>query len=484
MSATDTAGNRRRQADRGDEERIRDCVVIGGGIAGLTAGWNLRDRDVLVLEGDDRVGGRIRSEQRGDYWLSVGAHMFPEPDSIVGRMVEELQLETLRINGDLLGIWMNGKLVRGGRAETYPIRLPLERRARLDLVTSGLRIRRAAAEYERLSGATDGASLGEIRQRLLAFMDDRPFSNLVGKVHPQVDALFRTTAHRMTAEPEEVAAGCMAALFAHVWSSGDAVLGRNMRGGSAELPLALARELGERVKTSAPVRAVNAQPDQTVLVEYEQDDERRRVRARHAIIATPAYVTRKILVGQPPDLAAALESIEYGPFVVAAILTKETGPMPWDDLYSVVTPGLSFTMFFNHANVLRSQSRPRKPGGAIMLYAGAGAARALIDRSDEQIRDTFLADLKRVFPEINGIVDDVWIQRWPNAQPFQKPGRSKHQRAFERGIGGNIFLAGDYTGDWAQMESAAQMGREAATAVRTSLRKFSSTGLTTTPQGG
>ena len=119
-------------------ERVHDCVVVGGGIAGLTAAWSLRDRDVLLLESGPRVGGRVRSEKRGCYWLSVGAHMFPEPDSIVGRMVDELELETLRINGDLLGVWMDGKLVRGGRPETYPLRLPLDRRARFDMVTSGV----------------------------------------------------------------------------------------------------------------------------------------------------------------------------------------------------------------------------------------------------------------------------------------------------------------------------------------------------------
>ncbi len=455
------------------DERTLDCVIVGGGIAGLTAAWNLRDRDVLLLEAEERVGGRIRSEIRGDYWLSVGAHMFPEPDSIVGRMVEDLQLETLRINGDLLGVWMEGKLVRGARPETYPFRLPIERRARIDLVTSGLRIRRAAGQYEQLSRGSDGASLGAIRERLLAFMDDRTFADLVGNVHPQVDALFRTTAHRMTAEPEEVAAGCMAALFAHVWSSGETVLGRNMRGGSAQLPIALGRELGERVRTGATVRRVEVTADRGVSVEYEEGGQRHTVRARRGIVATPAYVTKEIVVGQPSDLAAALDSIDYGPFVVAAILTKETSRMPWDDLYSVVTPGLSFTMFFNHANVLRSDSGERRPGGAIMLYAGAGPARSQLERSDAQIRDTFLGDLARVFPETRDIIDDVWIQRWPKAQPFQKPGRSQHQRAFERGIDGRISLAGDYTGDWAQMESAAQMGREAAITVRSSLRETS-----------
>ncbi len=453
------------------DERVHDCVVVGGGIAGLTAAWSLRDRDVLLLESEPRVGGRVRSEKSGSYWLSVGAHMFPEPDSIVGRMVDELELETLRINGDLLGVWMDGKVVRGGRPEAYPLRLPLDRRARFDMVRSGLKIRRAAAEYERLASVKDGASLREIRHRLLGFMDDRTFSDLIGRVHPQVDSLFRTTAHRMTAEPEEVAAGCMAALFAHVWSSGDAVLGRNMRGGSAELPRAIARELGDRVMTNARATRVSTHADRTVVVEYEHEGDRKSVRARYAIMATPAYVAKEIVAGQPSELSAALGSIEYGPFVVAAILTKETGRMAWDDLYSVVTPGLAFTMFFNHANVLRSPVGERAPGGTIMLYAGAGAGRIQLERSDEQVRDTFLADLARLFPETRGIVEDVWIQRWPRAQPYQKPGRSKHQAALERGIDGLIFLAGDYTGDWAQMESAAQMGREAAIAVRGSLRE-------------
>ena len=462
-----TTQNRSSQNTSKDRERVHDVVVVGGGIAGLTAAWNLRDLDVRLLEAAPRVGGRVRSERRGDYWLSVGAHMFPEPESIVGRMVEDLQLETLRINGELLGLWMNEKLIRGGRPELYPVRLPLDRDARLDLVRAGLRVRRAAARYERIARGTPDATPAETRLRMLEFMDDRPFSALVGRVHPQVDALFRATAHRMTGEPEEVAAGCMAALFAHVWSSGDTVLGRNMRGGSAELPLAIARALGQRVTTGARVRRVTPDRDGNVTVEYDHDGETQLLCAHRAIVATPAYVTSDILEGQPPDLRSALTSIEYGPFVVAAILTNEREAMPWDDLYSVLTPGLSFTMFFNHANVLRTG--PRRPGGAIMLYAGAGPAKVQLDREDAEIRDTFINDLAKVFPEIRTVVEDVWIQRWPQAQPFQKPGRSRHQAAFERGIGDQVFLAGDYIGDWAQMESAAQMGREAAIRARACL---------------
>lgn len=40
---------------------MKDVVVVGGGIAGLSAAWRLRHRDILVLESEGRVGGRIRS---------------------------------------------------------------------------------------------------------------------------------------------------------------------------------------------------------------------------------------------------------------------------------------------------------------------------------------------------------------------------------------------------------------------------------------
>jgi oxygen-dependent protoporphyrinogen oxidase len=222
---------------------VKDVVVVGAGIAGLTAAWQLRDLDTVVLEAEDRVGGRIKSFDRGAHWVSVGAHMFPGGGSFLWGLLGELGLEPARIRGSLLGIAYRGKIVTGGRAETFPLRLRLSPAARLSLVRSGIRIKRAAARYNRLARRTEGETDVDVRRRVLSFLDDRSWADYVGPVHPEVDDIYRATACRLTAEPDEIAAGCMIGLFAHVWSEGGVVLGYNLRRGPSALPEELARRL-------------------------------------------------------------------------------------------------------------------------------------------------------------------------------------------------------------------------------------------------
>ena len=82
----------------------RDVVIVGGGIAGLSAAWRLRHRDVLLLEAGDRLGGRIRSEVRGDYWLCHGAHLFPAAGSLLDGIACECGLETAPVTGGMMGL--------------------------------------------------------------------------------------------------------------------------------------------------------------------------------------------------------------------------------------------------------------------------------------------------------------------------------------------------------------------------------------------
>jgi protoporphyrinogen/coproporphyrinogen III oxidase len=443
----------------------KDVVIVGAGIAGLTAAVRLQDRDILVLEAEERVGGRIKSEPRGSYWVSVGAHMFPEPGSIVGGLVDEYGLETLPINGSLVGLSYRGTMLKGGRTELYPFRLPMSVGGRASMIRAGLKIRRDAAEYNRLARRAPGETEAHVRARLLGFLDDRSFAEYVGKLHPDAEALFHAVVNRMTAEPDEISAGCVVALFAHVWSEGGVVLGRNLRGGASQLPTTMAARLGHRVVTGA--RVTEVVPAQgSVRVRYARaDDGEGEIEARCAIVTAPASVARHIVADLPEETAAALDAIVYGPFVVGGIVTRERGPMPWDDVYSVLVVGKCFNMLFNHANVLRAPAGPREPGGTLMVYGGGNLARRLLEKSDDEIKDAIVADLDDLYPGAKGVVEEVLVQRWDNAIPFAAPGRHLVQEALERGTG-NVFFAGDYVGEWTHMESAAITAVEAVAKVR------------------
>src|SRR4051794_8937153 len=120
---------------------MHDVVVVGGGMAGLSAAWALRDLDVVVLEASDRVGGRVRSERRGDYWLNFGAHVFAGAGSETDRLLRETGVEARDVPGALTGLELDGRVVAGGRVETFPFRLPLSLRSRLALARAGARIR-------------------------------------------------------------------------------------------------------------------------------------------------------------------------------------------------------------------------------------------------------------------------------------------------------------------------------------------------------
>src|SRR5690349_19706209 len=103
---------------------MKDAAVIGSGLAGLSAAWQLRDLDIAVLEATDRVGGRLRSERRGPYWLNWGAHVFNSPQSATGHLLDSVGVEAVPVPGALNALAMNGKLLLGGRVETYPFRIP------------------------------------------------------------------------------------------------------------------------------------------------------------------------------------------------------------------------------------------------------------------------------------------------------------------------------------------------------------------------
>lgn len=444
------------------EPPIRDAVIIGGGIAGLTAAWRLRHRDVLLLEASDRVGGRMRSEPHGDYWLNYGAHLFPAPGSLVDTIATELALDTVPVWGSMMGLAVGDRKLTSGPVESYPLRLPLSPADRIGFALRGLKVQHAVGGYHRIAKPRPGESAADTRARILAYEDERTFGEFLGAMSPGVASIFACASHRATAELDELSAGCGIGLFALVWGGKGSLIARNMLGGTGRLPAAIAERLGpDRVRVDAPATAIRQDGDGLVV---EAGTE--RIRARQVILAAQAPFAAKLAGEVAPAAADALGRMSYGAFLNVALVTKEPGPMPWDGVYAMATPGRAFDMFTNQAHALRRQG-PRRPGGSLMLFAGGHGAAELAELSDDAIVGRFIDDLVRLYPEARGLVAEGRVQRWPLGNVFARPGRRHLQRPLEGalGAGGNLHLAGDYFAELGNLEAAARTGASAAARV-------------------
>lgn len=444
----------------------RDVVIIGGGIAGLTAAWQLRHRDVVLLEASDRVGGRMRSERRGDYWLNYGAHLFPAPGSLVDRIANELALETVPVWGSMMGLAVRHTKLTSGPVESYPFRLPLSPADRMSFAMRGLKVQRAVAGYHRVARPRAGESPVETRARILAYEDERTFGELLGSMSGDVEAIFACASHRATAELDELSAGCGIGLFALVWGGKGSLIARNMLGGTGRLPQAIEQRLGrDGVRAQARATAIRDTVG-GLTVEYVDPTGARQVSASHVILAAQAPFAAELARHVAPAAADALGRMRYGAFLNVAVETKERGPMPWDGIYAMATPGRSFDMFTNQAHALRRHG-PRMPGGSLMLFAGGHEAADLSEKSDDAIIGRFVDDLVRLYPEAAEIVEDASVQRWPLGNVFAQPGRRHLQRPLEGalGPGRNLHLAGDYFAELGNLEAAARTGASAAARV-------------------
>ena len=364
----------------------RDVVIVGGGIAGLVAAHRLREHEPVVLEASDRVGGRIWSKQRGDLALSVGAHMFPPPDSVIGQLVTELGLEVKPITGSMLNIHLRGRIVRDTRPELLPFRLPLPPAGRISFARAGLKVKRDADAYMRLLQRRPGDTDASIRLRALQHRGDETFLEFLGRLHPDAFRIFEALANRSLADPDEISQSAMAALFGHVWDSGISAGTCAVARGCCRT-----RSAARSARSYESAAAWNrcAWTGRAYASRTRVPDGAGEIRARTAIAAIPApHLPGLLGDAMPPDIRAALADVTFGPMVVLSILTDETSSMPWDDLYSILTPDLRFNMFFNHANFMHGSGQ--KQGSVIMVYGGGRRARAFLDASEQAIRDAFL----------------------------------------------------------------------------------------------
>jgi len=91
----------------------RPTVVLGGGPAGLTAGYLLakQGRPVLVLEAEDQVGGLAKTVEHDGFRFDLGGHRFFTKAKEVDALWHEVMREEFLLRPRMSRIYWNGKFL-------------------------------------------------------------------------------------------------------------------------------------------------------------------------------------------------------------------------------------------------------------------------------------------------------------------------------------------------------------------------------------
>lgn len=232
-------------------------VVIGGGIAGLSAAYRLgadAERDVVVLEGSDRIGGKLRTHTVAGVQVDVGAEAMlnRRPEGVA--LAREVGLEIVHPTAAASRIWSHGALRLMPRSLMgVPMDLDALRASGL-LSEAGL----AAVEAERTLGAEaiDGdVSVGDLLARRCG---DEVVDQLT---EPLLGGVYAGHARQISAAAavpqllDLVRRGSLVEQAAALPTS-DVPVFAGLAGGMGQLPDRLA-ELGAfTVRRNVPVRAI------------------------------------------------------------------------------------------------------------------------------------------------------------------------------------------------------------------------------------
>ena len=259
-----------------------------------------------MLEAAERAGGRILSEPRRGVWLNFGAHVFGGRESDCGSAAGPARRSCGTGAGRLAAVSLNGKIVSRGPVESFPLRLPMPLRSRLALLRTGLGCASPFAGTRRSRRHRDGEDPADRQRRMLDFLDDRSFAEFAGTASRGRRRGVPLDADALLGGAGGARSGVRRRVLPPRVGSGREACRAISSGGSGHRDRRPRRTLGDECASGR-----GWSPGRTHACRRAGSTLRtgRRVEARVAIVATPAYATREIVADLPAETAAALAAI-------------------------------------------------------------------------------------------------------------------------------------------------------------------------------
>jgi protoporphyrinogen oxidase len=322
---------------------MHDVIVIGGGIAGLTVAYKLRDRDVLLLEAAPGTGGVSKSEtwQGIEYAIGAAYIIDPDPDSEDAR--------------ELAGFKLLEELDLRQRGEDLEQDRSLQRRLSGDAnhcVFSNLRVIREAQVYSarnrsfftHVLDSDDYPSVPAQDSTLVERLDRISFRRFLRNGAVQRQIYGRTVGAISTFGWEAIEYYCWGA-FGTTSDETSAYHGLNFfaaeygdilvyPGGNAFIAKRLAERIrkagAQRIRTGAWTLRVERDGDGFSAITWE-NERLHRYRARAIVFSAPLFLAPKIIPSLPEGQQNAIGTLDYRSYVVANVLLRRPAGKIFED---------------------------------------------------------------------------------------------------------------------------------------------------------
>jgi monoamine oxidase len=315
----------------------QDCngkrvVVLGGGLAGLTAAYRLMNQryEVILLEGQDRVGGRVLTVRDG---FDAGGHAEMGATRIFSAHAATLKYVDLFELGPLVpyDTGTSAFLMRGSRFAPPPAGQPWP--------IAEMSEAEKANPYAFLATYLGPGfeMLGDINAP--GWPNDQPSALELDKLTVE-QFLLRQGASQGWIEWFCALEGNVKRLNAFAGLATERLLAgfggespTSIPGGNDRLPKAFAAALGDRIKLQCKVVRLEQSESEVTVTYLDKHGRQNEIRADRCVCALPFSTLRKVEISTPfaADKMSAIESLRYMPVARCAFQTRtrfwETDPL-------------------------------------------------------------------------------------------------------------------------------------------------------------
>ncbi len=449
-------------------EDTADVIVVGAGLSGLHAAWMLEQKGykVLVLEGRERVGGRVMSFTQVQGVPEAGGNIiygdYRRMMDVAARIGVPLEDQVPRLSKHAkFTLVLDGQPVSRSQWEDSP-RNPFPPALRemmpwqyVPLVTSQENPLTSTAGWYDPKNAPYDVSM-------------RDFLRKQGATDAMI-ALAYDTIPTYGINAKDISALMMAyvSAFTTMQKSAKPVM-LQAKGGNQNLPLAMARQLQQRVRLNQTVKAVDAN-DATITVRTADGA---RYSAQAVLCAVPFTTLRRISLrpGLEGVQERAVKTLPYQPIHQVALQASK--PFWQDD---GLEPSMWTDSPIGRVSAVYHESKDDQVSSLLVSAFGPGARH--LDRLGKEGAGRYVvAQIEQMRPAAKGLLQVSGQHSWEQdpfaggAWAYFNPGTVTKFLPTMVQPQGHVHFCGEHTSLTARgMEGALESGERAAAAIATQL---------------